>query len=639
MSKWLISSMILAFSGIANAGTITAVNAIYDRNVFELDFQKKGSCEVVPLTRSSSEIDVKLANCRLNRPFSIGERGDLIQKVDIKPMDNDTVVYAQLKKAARVESSAEDKEIKLRIVPNTLVKPQISVKKFSKGEVVNITLPQKPQNVSYAKSGNTFVVTVTGLKFEKVSMNPGSSLVKTIKTLNAPLGGIIKLALNQPSITEIVNHDNKIRVKIYNTLRTKASGSLSTAQNRTMISLKFNNADVRSVVKAIADIVGVNVVFDPEVKGTVNIDFKKPVFWKDALDAVINPLGLTYVKTHDYLRILPKGKVIKQQTLEPINMYVINLNYANAEVVKKEIENAIKGTNRQNYREDVTVDKQNNALLLKVTPTHYKEIVSLVKKIDRPVKQVMVKARIVEIESSAERDLGGGLLLSGYQGLHSTYFTGSYGFGLNNNYSPLVTENSYGNIFQTPVNSNTLALGILSKAQTLKAELAIKALQTDGKANVVSTPKVLTLNNEEATIEQGIEIPYTESTVGSGGATSYNINFKKASLILKVKPHITNDNKIILNLELRKDSPNYDYVNLTGSNEPAINTRNVKSIVKVANGSTIVIGGIYERSKNRTKTGVPVISKIPLLGWLFKEDSTKISNKKVLMFITPEIVH
>jgi type IV pilus assembly protein PilQ len=189
------------------------------------------------------------------------------------------------------------------------------------------------------------------------------------------------------------------------------------------------------------------------------------------------------------------------------------------------------------------------------------------------------------------------------------------------------------------VSDSTLALGILNKSQTLRVELALKALEIDGDAQVISSPKALTLDNQEASIEQGIEVPYKEATVAAGGTTTYKVSFKKASLILKVKPHVTKNNDILLDIEVRKDSPNFDYVAITGNGEPAINTRNVKSRVMIRAGDTVVIGGIYEKEKSKSQSGVPILSRIPLLGWLFKNEQVQVSKNKLLIFITPVLVN
>ena len=379
------------------------------------------------------------------------------------------------------------------------------------------------------------------------------------------------------------------------------------------------------------------MVFDPEVKGSVSISFKKPVYWKEALRAVLDPLGLTYEETKDYMRILPKSKIIKQEITEPVRTFIVPLNYADAKKLKDDLEKLIKGDSR----EVITVNKETNSLILKVTDSHYREIMKIVKKVDRPVKQVLVKAKIVQVENSATKDLGFSWFVSGYNrlgdSLHSTYLATSYGFWKEDlGFNQIITPDTFGKVSQIQAQPATLALGILSPTQTLKVELALKALEVDGEAKTVSAPKVLTLDNEEATIEQGIEIPYREATVGSGGTTSYQLQFKKASLILKVKPHVTNDGQIIMDIEVRKDSPNPQYGG--GTAEPAINTRNVKSRVKVSSGETIVIGGIYEQEKRKSKNAVPVISQIPLLGWLFKNEHVENINRKLLIFITPEVV-
>jgi len=255
----------------------------------------------------------------------------------------------------------------------------------------------------------------------------------------------------------------------------------------------------------------------------------------------------------------------------------------------------------------------------------------------------MIKAKIVQIQSDVEKQLGFSWYISGFSHLGTppaTGLAGSYGFNTSS-YTPLISPDlltSSTKFANVPVGDSTLALGILNPSQTLRIELALKALEIDGGVQILSSPKVMTLNNQEASIEQGIEIPYRESTIGAGGTTTYNIEFKKASLILKVKPHITGDNNIVMDIEVRKDSPNYNYIAITGNNEPAIDTRNVKSVVRIKNGDTVVIGGIYEKEKIKNTSGVPILDRIPLLGWLFKNTDVQVKNTKLLIFITPQII-
>jgi len=371
----------------------------------------------------------------------------------------------------------------------------------------------------------------------------------------------------------------------------------------------------------------------------VNVNFKKPVFWKEALKAVLEPLGFTYVETEDYLRILPKSKIISERRLEPPNFYVVRLNYAEVSKVKKEIEELVfkysktAETKDGTYRETVTIDKSNNALLLKVTPSHYEEIMKIIKRIDRPIKQVMIKAKIVVLDSNVADEFGASWFISGYNNLPSgSHIAGSYGFSTQSLPFSSVIPDTIGTI--PSVSSATLSFGILNPSQTLKTELAIKALENEGKGQTISNPKVLVFDNEQAQIEQGVEIPYKTTTTSSQGVTETAYEFKKAVLMLRVKPHITNDNHVIMDIEIRKDTT----TNIEGVEEPGINTRSIRSKVRIVNGSTIVIGGIYEKTRDYTKSSVPVLSEIPLLGWLFKYEKTTVTNKKLLIFITPQII-
>jgi len=638
--------LVLALSSFSYAGQLKTVDFLYssepfggiNRNFLEIDLTKSGHCSVSPEKEKGKEILVKLKDCQINRPYLIGKRGTFVKSAKLVPQGKDTLLVVELSKPGVLKLKRAGKTVKLKILEGYFIKPEVNSIKTVAGEeiVIDFPIPVKP---TFEKVENKLILNVPNVKLEPGREHPNATYVKSVAFSNSKKGGIISLSLSpEVAAVEVFPKENQIFVKLMaprNRVAQKKRQSVNVTGPK--VALHFTNADVKSVVRAIASVANVNVVFDPEVKGKVNVDFKKPVPWKEALKAVLAPLSLTYVETPDYLRILPKSKIVKEEKLEPVNDYIVPVNYVNAADLVKDIKSMLGNTSR----EKIAVNKQTNSLLLRVTSTHYKKILRLIRQIDKPRKQVLVKAKIIQLSTKAEKDLGFTWYISGYNRLGdattSTYTTGSYGFNTDN-YTPLINPNSYMNLSNIPVMNSTLALGILNRSQTLRVELALKALEVDGEAQVISSPKVLTLDNQEATIEQGIEIPYRESTVGAGGATSYSINFKKASLILKVKPHITSDNNVLLDLELHKDSPNYDYVAITGSGEPAINTRNVKSTVLVHNGDTIVIGGIYEKEKNRSVSGVPVLSRIPLLGWLFRNSQTTVSKKQMLVFITPVIV-
>ncbi len=637
--------LVFLLSSVSYAGQLKSVDFLYSsesvggvkRDYLEITISKEGNCTVLPQQKRGKEIVVELENCQLKRPYFIGRRGSFVKGAKLLPKGNGSELVVELSKPGVLKLIGSNGKVKLKVLEGGFIKPDINSIRTVTGEeiVIDFPFPVKPV---FEKVGNRLILTVPKVKLEPSKQRINSYYVKSVVLANSRKGGVVTLTLSpEVAAVEVLPKGNQIFVKLVAPSMKRAQVAENLRTEGPKVALHFTNADVKSVVRAIASVAGINVVFDPEVKGKVNVDFKNPVPWKEALKAVLEPLSLTYIETPDYIRILPKAKIVKEERLEPVNNYIIPVNYVSATALVKDITQILGSSNR----EKITVNKQTNSLLLKVTPTHYREILRLVKQIDKPRKQVLVKAKIIQLSSKAEKDLGFTWYISGYDRLgnatSSTYTTGSYGFNIDN-YTPLISPDSYMNLSNIPVMNSTLALGILNRSQTLRVELALKALEIEGEAQIISSPKVLTLDNQEATIEQGIEIPYREATVAAGGATTYSINFKKASLILKVKPHITSDNNVLLDLELHKDSPNYEYVAITGNGEPAINTRNVKSKVLVRNGDTVVIGGIYEKEKSKSVSGVPVLSRIPLLGWLFRNSQTTVSKQQMIVLITPVVV-
>ncbi|SMP04606.1 type IV pilus assembly protein PilQ [Desulfurobacterium pacificum] len=638
MRKIISITTAILISGTAYAGNVESINAIYDGKQFEIDISASQTCKVIPEATRGKEIKVKLEDCTVSKLYNIGKRGNFVESAIIKPYNKGSLIDLSLLKKGELKVVQNGKQIKLIVKPADYVVPKFNTVRLKSGEKLIISLPKQPQKIEYSKSRNFVSVTVYGLKLKEGLYKVPSQSIESIQIQNSKNTSQIKVKVNAKAV-EVNVGNNTISIVAFSIPEKKTYDKLAAKEDKTLkLTLKFTNADVRSVIKAIASAAGFNVVFDPEVKGTVNIDFSKPVPWKEALKAVLEPLNLTYIQAEDYIRILPKKKIIVQRKLEPVNSYIIKLQYVDAEKIAKKLNELFKFSNK----EKIVTIPATNSLILNVTETHYKEIASVVKDIDRPEKQVMIKAKIIQIQSNAEKQLGFSWYISGFSHLGTppaTGLAGSYGFntsGYNALISPdaLSSSTPFANV---PVGDSTLALGILNPSQTLRVELALKALEIDGGVQILSSPKVMTLNNQEASIEQGIEIPYTESTSTSAGTTT-TVSFKKASLILKVKPHITGDNNIIMNIEVRKDSPNYEYTAITGNNEPAIDTRNVKSVVRIKNGDTVVIGGIYEKEKMKSSSRVPVLSRIPLLGWLFRSTDVQVKNTKLLIFITPEII-
>ncbi len=363
------------------------------------------------------------------------------------------------------------------------------------------------------------------------------------------------------------------------------------------LQLHFVNADLKEVISYIAERSNLNVIFGEDVKGKVSVIFKKPVDWKTALTAVLERAGYEWEKKGDFV-------FIKKKKEEKRNCKVLSFPVENPDVEK------IKEVIKETFGDKVEVVSAEGfeRIFVRVCEEELeKEVLKVLGDLSSKPLQVEIRARIVQIESSAEKNLG-----------------------INWNF-----KGGRASVSFNPESFPTFTFGILDKAQTAIFEANLKALEVEGKLKVLSSPHVITLNGKEAVIEQGIEIPYKEVSITNAGATTYNLKFKKASLILKVKPVVLPDRKIMMEVEVRKDSPNYEYISATGGKEPAINTRNVRSVVVVRGGETLVIGGIKETEEGEVKRKVPVISEVPLFGKVFVSKDVKKTNKNLLIMITP----
>jgi type IV pilus assembly protein PilQ len=312
-------------------------------------------------------------------------------------------------------------------------------------------------------------------------------------------------------------------------------------------------------------------------------------------------------------------------------------------------------------RGSVTVDERTNTLLLQDTSDRLADVRRLVATLDIPVRQVQIEARIVIVSNDFQRQLGAIIGLTNWQknGQNGLVYTTGTAAGLDQQQSTFITgQNAINNAINagtTPVplptygipsatnryNVNlpvsnpagTFALGILGS--NFIVDLELSAAQAETQANIISSPRVVTANQKEATIEQGVEIPYQQSA--SSGATT--IQFKKAVLSLKVTPQITPDNRIIMDLDVRDDSVGTVVVASGGVNVPSINTREIATQVLVNDGQTVVLGGILETTQREDDTKVPYLGDIPILGHLFKNTSHQDNKDELMIFITPKIVH
>ncbi len=421
------------------------------------------------------------------------------------------------------------------------------------------------------------------------------------------------------------------------------------------LSLNFQNVDVRSVLQVIADFTDFNIITSDSVQGNLTLRLKD-VPWDQALDIILQAKGLDMRKNGNVIWIAPGDELAAREKLqleakaqindlEPLQTESFQINYHKA----KEIFDFLKSKDQTmlSKRGSVVVDERSNKVFVTDVATRLQALRRLVQEIDVAPRQVLIEARIVEASKTFARDLGvrlgvGGAFgrIVGYTEDGAPVRRSTLGGGLGatramaGQVAGVVDANPAGLNLNLPAgasNPGLLSMVLWNNNATRFLNLELSALEVDGRGRVISSPRVLTANQVEASIEQGTEIPYQEAS--SSGATS--VSFKKAVLSLKVKPQITPDGRLQLSIEVNKDRPLYENTLL---GVPPIETKNVKSEVLIENGGTVVIGGIYEEEESTSVSQVPLLGDIPVVGNLFKSRSTDSVRKELLVFITPRIV-
>ncbi len=423
------------------------------------------------------------------------------------------------------------------------------------------------------------------------------------------------------------------------------------------LSLNFQNVDVRSVLQVIADFTDFNIITSDSVQGNLTLRLKD-VPWDQALDIILQAKGLDMRKNGNVIWIAPGDELAAREKLqleakaqitdlEQLQTESFQINYHKA----KEIFDFLKSKDQTmlSKRGSVVVDERSNKVFVTDVGSRLQALRRLVQEIDVAPRQVLIEARIVEANNTFARDLGvrlgfgdrrnrslggGGKIGFGTSEFASGNADGTINTGANapiNTILRRVGESATSGDGFLPTGFGALNLTLFNNSLTRFLNLELQALESDGRGRVVSSPRVLTANQVEASIEQGTEIPYQEAS--SSGATS--VSFKKAVLSLKVKPQITPDGRLQLSIEVNKDRPLYENAIL---NVPPIETKNVKSEVLIENGGTVVIGGIYEEEESTGEDKVPLLGDVPVLGHLFKSQSKVSNRKELLVFITPRIV-
>lgn len=418
------------------------------------------------------------------------------------------------------------------------------------------------------------------------------------------------------------------------------------------ISLDFQDADIRNVLRLIADVSGYNLAAGDDVKGKVTIKLLN-VPWDQSLDLILKMNNLGYIREGNILRVATLKNIEEQLSAEAktreaeqksgeLLTKIIYVNYGAAKDFAETLKKSL------SPRGSIVIEDKTNAVIIKDISKAVDEVTELVKTLDRRVPQVMIEARIVEADTTFTQELGvqWGADQSGWTTSRSGRRTGSYsiyGGGTkeksgDTTYTPLtngIGVNDTGFLVNLPAavgqgSGGAIGLMFSNLAGSFNLDLQLSAMESNGKGKVLSNPKILALDNKEAYIQTGYRIPY-ESTSTQGTKTEW----VDAVLQLKVTPHITPDNHIMMSIKVEKNEP--DFANRAAGNAPTISTKEAKTDVMVNNGDTIVIGGIYKRKNDSSVQGVPWLSRIPILGWVFKKEFIYDRPEELVIFITPKI--
>jgi type IV pilus assembly protein PilQ len=535
------------------------------------------------------------------------------------------------------------------------------------GRVV-VSLPNSQVGVDIRQQGQLLVVEFMktslpeGLR-RRLDVNDFGTPVKTITTTQS--GDRVRMVIEPQGLWahSAYQTDDQFVVEIKPVKEDATKLTQGPGYGGEKLSLNFQSIDVRSLLQVIADFTNFNVITSDSVTGTVTLRLQD-VPWDQALDIILQSKGLGMRKTGNVLWIAPKDEINAKekldlestaalQNLEPLRTQSFQMNYTKAAEVAAQLTATGGGTGAAasssrllSPRGSVISESRTNQLFVTDIPSKLEQVQQLIAKLDIPVRQVLIEARIVEASDTFGKSLGvklGGADLRAQQGGDGGYSIGGgnrVAFGTS--YGNAVASSGAGGtvdltsgfvnlpaIGQGGYSPATFALSIFSSAANRFLNLELSALEADGKGKVVSSPRVVTADQIKALIEQGTELPY--QVASSSGATS--IAFRKANLKLEVTPQITPEGNIILSLDVNKDT-----VGQATAAGFAINTKHIQTQVLVENGGTVVIGGIFEMTETDSETKVPVLGDLPGVGNLFKSRSRVANKQEMLVFITPKVV-
>lgn len=440
---------------------------------------------------------------------------------------------------------------------------------------------------------------------------------------------VVLLASALIAVTPVIARAEKIKVK----------------KDVTSFTMEFRDADIKDILRAVGQAAGLNLVVSDAVTGRITLSLKDVDIW-DAIESILRTKGLTYIRQENIVRIIAAADIRD----EDMDARVFPLGYANSKDVLAVVERI------KSEKARVSMEPRMNVIVVKDVSLNLDKMDRLIKDLDARIPQIMIEAKIVEVSSNYARELGvqwGGK----YTGTNNRGTTaisgGSTGIGgvSTNATAPIIgsatlfpstgdigpSGNAY--VVNLPAAAGPDSGGVLGVTfgklgGALSLDLQLSAMQSTGNGKILSNPKVVTVNNKEAKISSGVDIPVKVVSSTTVGSTA-EVKTISASLSLSTTPMITSDNRIAMVVKVEKSEPDFTR-QVDGI--PTIAKRFANAELIVNNGETVVLGGIYTKNEGQSEAGVPLFSQIPILGWLFKKRSTYDTQQELMIFITPTIV-
>lgn len=542
---------------------------------------------------------------------------------------------------AQVASEAGDKSVEYI--------NKIKALDFRRGEAgegrVLIFLEKTSAVVNVAKKDDTVVI-----EFHNTDLLPEllyqldvldfGTVVSSIETFKDEANTRVVITPNGPFSFEHQQIDSIFTISLAKNGTTPGLGGDGKSYSGKPISLNFQNIDVRTVLQIIADYNGFNLVTSDSISGSITLRLDGTP-WDQALDIVLRVKGLDKRMEGNILMVAPTEELAarearelkaKQQVekLESLHTEFMQINYARATEVADLLQSD--GTSFISDRGAISVDQRTNTLLIKDTRKSIENVRKAIEFLDVPVKQVIIEARMVTVKDNVSEELGVRWGVSDRQGTDGYSGTLDGAQTISTGTIPNIGDRLNVNL---PVNSpaGSIAFHVAKLIDGTILDLELSALERENKGEIIASPRIMTANQQKARIEQGTEIPFVQAA--SSGATT--VMFKKAVLSLEVTPHITPDDRVILELIITQDTRGDTVQTGTGA-ATAIDTQRIETQVLVENGETIVLGGIFQQQIVKAVSKVPLLGDIPYLGRAFRSDSELTEKTELLIFVTPKIV-